>query len=40
MIQLEIEIEKKKQTIALKADFNLLDAFRLFDKSIAGEIHK
>ncbi|CDW78545.1 ef hand family protein [Stylonychia lemnae] len=40
MIQLETEIEKQKQAISLKADFNLLDAFRLFDKTIAGEIFK
>lgn len=40
MIFTETELEKQKQTLALKADFNLLDAFRLFDRSVAGEIYK
>lgn len=32
MIFLEMDIEKSKQSLALKSDFNLYDAFRIFDK--------
>jgi hypothetical protein len=32
LINIEMEIEKNKQTLSLKSDFNLFDAFRLFDK--------
>ena len=39
MVFLELDIEKSKQSLALKADFNLLDAFRLFDKFQIGELH-
>lgn len=40
MIFLEMDIEKSKQKLALKGDFNLLDAFRLFDKYGLGDITK
>jgi hypothetical protein len=40
MIYLEMDIEKSKQALSLKADFNLIDAFRLFDKHSLGEIYK
>lgn len=40
MIFLENDIEKSKQTLSLKADFNLLDAFRLFDTKGEGQIYK
>jgi Ca2+-binding EF-hand superfamily protein len=37
---LENETEKAKQQLALKADFNLLDAFKVFDLFNVGEIYK
>jgi Ca2+-binding EF-hand superfamily protein len=40
MIFLEIDIEKAKQKLALKLDFNLFDAFRMFDKYSLGDITK
>eukprot|EP00347_Sterkiella_histriomuscorum_P010442 403376281 len=39
MITIETQLEKQKQTLALKSDFNLLDAFRLFDRTVSGEIY-
>ena len=29
---MELELEKGKQTLSLKPDFNLYDAFRMFDQ--------
>jgi len=40
MIFLEMDIERSKQSLALKADLNLLDAFRLFDKFGLGILSK
>lgn len=40
MIFLEMDIEKAKQKLALKSDFNLFDAFRLFDHYSLGDITK
>jgi len=38
MVYLEREVEVAKEDLALKSDFNLFDAFRLFDKEGAGTI--
>jgi hypothetical protein len=38
-IGFEMHNEKAKQQLSLKNDFNLLDAFRIFDAFNLGEIH-
>ena len=38
LVFLETEQEKIKQSLALKADFNLYDAFKVFDKKNIGEL--
>ncbi len=38
MVYLEREVEVAKEDLALKSDFNLFDAFRVFDKEGAGTI--
>ena len=38
MVYLEREVEVAKEDLALKRDFNLFDAFRLFDKEGTGTI--
>jgi len=38
LVFLEREVETAKIEVALKADFNLMDAFRLFDISAKGFI--
>jgi predicted HTH transcriptional regulator len=39
-VAFEMDNEKAKQQLSLKTDFNLLDAFRLFDKFNLGHIYK
>ena len=38
-MQLETEIEVVKMELALKEDFNLVDAFRLFDTKIKNKVY-
>jgi len=38
LVFLEREVESAKIEVALKSDFNLMDAFRLFDKAGRGFI--
>ena len=38
MIQLERELESNKVSLALKSDFNLTDAFKIFDQNFRGSI--
>jgi Ca2+-binding EF-hand superfamily protein len=38
MIQLERELESNKTSLALKSDFNLTDAFKIFDRDYRGSI--
>jgi Ca2+-binding EF-hand superfamily protein len=40
MIKMESETERSKQDLALKSDFNLFDAFKIFDKYSAGTIFR
>lgn len=40
MINIDTDIEKEKQQLALKSDFNLPDAYRMFDKDNKGYIFK
>jgi hypothetical protein len=40
MIQVELDSEKNKQNLSLKSDFNMSDAFRLFDKYNNGFLYK
>ena len=37
--RIDSESEKAKQELSLKSDFNLFDAFRLFDKYTMGHIY-
>ena len=38
IIQLERELESNKTSLALKSDFNLTDAFKIFDQSYRGSV--
>ena len=38
MLQCETELERAKQNISLKSDFNIADAFAIFDLSASGFI--
>lgn len=40
IISVELDIERVKQSLSLKADFNLYDLFKLFDKHQIGHIYK
>jgi hypothetical protein len=40
LILIETAIEKTKQDLALKADFNMFDAFRMFDKYNIGHLYR
>ena len=40
MVTLENDLEKAKQSLSLKADFNLIDAFKIFDKYNLGELYR
>jgi hypothetical protein len=39
-IRIETDLENAKQSQSLKADFNLFDAFRLFDKHNIGYLYR
>lgn len=39
-ISIESQLENAKQTLSLKYDYNLFDAFRLFDKHNLGYFNK
>ena len=40
IIDIDSEVEKTKHELALKSDFNLFDAFRMFDKYNLGSLYK
>jgi len=40
IINIDSEVEKAKHDLALKSDFNLFDAFRMFDKYNSGYVYK
>jgi len=38
--EIEMDLERSRQELAIRSDFNLFDAFRLFDKYNSGYLYK